>query len=287
VTDVISQRGPEPPRSEHDVHPARRATDRSAVNNAEALDVVASTTTSRMWIALVAMAIVVAGGLVWAFVGTVSQQVQASGVLSPAGDTYTVVAGDAGSVSLAVQPGMTVAAGTKVASVAPFVTPDSAPLQPVIVKTPVAGRIQDVLVQNGAGVQPTDPLVVVVPTPDPTPDTDVVTYLSANDAAQFRVGAQVEVTLVNPATREPTDMAAIVSAVAVAPSTPEAVVATLGSQKLANAVLDRGNGTGYRVDVTLQGVDQLPPNERPIGGQIVTISNTYARPHPINLLFGS
>jgi hypothetical protein len=279
VTDVISERPAPAPKPQ-----GRRRADQGTANSAEALDVVATTTNTRGWIALVTMALVVALGVGWAFVGTIPQQIQSQGVLSSRSETFTVVAGYSGAVTVNVSSGQNLAAGATVATVLPFGAP--AGTKPTPVKLAVAAQVQDVLVRQGQGVQPSDTIMVVVPSDDNAVDDKVVTYLSADDAANFKVGSTVQVELIDPATSAPAATDATVTAVAQAPSTDEAIIATLKSEQLAKSVLDKGNGAGYRVDLQLNGVAELPSDERPVPGQIVTITNTYARPHPVELLFG-
>jgi hypothetical protein len=279
VTDVISERPAPAPKPQE-----RRAADQGTANSAEALDVVATTTNTRGWIALVTMALVVLGGVVWAFVGTIPQQIQAQGVLSSRSAVFTVVSGYAGAVTVNVSAGQDLAAGATAATVMPFGAP--AGTKPTPVKVPVAGQVQDILVRQGQGVAPQDSILVVIPSNDTTVDDKIVTYLSADDAANFKLGATVQVELIDPATSAPAGTAATVTAVAQAPSTDQAIVATLKSEQLAKSVLDKGNGAGYRVDLQLEGVAALAADERPVPGQIVTITNTYARPHPVELLFG-
>lgn len=287
MADVITERAPgsstpAPPPGP----PARRSTDHGPASSPEALDTVAGTTTTRAWIALAAIAAVVIAALIWAFVGSIPQQIGTTGVLTDANDTYTVVAGRAGSVVVSVTPGSEVAAGAKVATVTPFGAEGDVAAG-VDVTTPNAGRVQDVLVRPGVGVEPANPLVTIVPDQSASVDDHVVTYLSASDAADFHIGRQVDVTLVNPATSAPLGMQATVVAVAEAPSTPQAIAATLRSDRLADRVLDEAGGAAYRVDLRIEGLDELDAAERPTPGQVVTISNTYARPRPIDLLFGT
>ena len=90
------------------------------------------------------------------------------------------------------------AAGATVTTVMPFGTGAGTP--PAAVKAPIAGQVQDVLVRQGGGVSPSDTVLVLVPTNGKTVDDDVVTYLSADDAANFKVGATVQVELIDPAT---------------------------------------------------------------------------------------
>jgi multidrug efflux pump subunit AcrA (membrane-fusion protein) len=251
------------------------------VNSPEALDTIAGTTTIRAWIALAAIGVVIVVVAIWAFVGTIPQEIETSGVLSAAGDTRSIPAGAEGSIDVSVQPNAMVKQGDTLATVNEYGGGS------VAVVAPVAGRVQDVLVAQGAGVEPADSVLVLVPNRDGDVDDRVVTYLSASEANDFDIGDEVRVELVNPAQRAPIGMTAKVIAVAETPSTVQAIATTLRSEDLARAALDRGDGAAYRVDLQLDGVAELPDDQRPVPGQIVSISNTYARPHPIELLFGN
>jgi multidrug efflux pump subunit AcrA (membrane-fusion protein) len=258
--------------------------DTTAADSPEVLDQTARVTTTPAWLALGAVTGLVVAFSVWLFAGTLPQQLSATAVVNQPDGSYDVIAGVAGSVDVTVAAGDVVQAGQVVARVAPYAEPGAgAPARPVT--TPVAGRVLEVDVDRGAGVTPADRIVMLDTGYNRSP-RQVITYLPATDAARFRPGSAVTVTVSNLATSAIRDLPATVSSVAEVPSDFAAMTVSLHSAGLARQLLDAAGGIAYRVELALSGLESLGPLDQPADGQVVTLTNTYAEPHPIDLLLG-
>jgi hypothetical protein len=111
-----------------------------------------------------------------------------------------------------------------------------------------------------------------------------VTYLPAVEAARYRPGSTVTVTADNLATGNDRTLVATVSSVASSPSDVGAMAVALQSDSLARRLLDEAGGAAYRVQLAVRtGGDRA---SAPDDGQVVTITNTYAEPRPVDLLLG-
>jgi multidrug resistance efflux pump len=266
---------------------ASRQRQRSVASSPEALDVVVRTTTTGGWIALIAVCVAVVTGLVWAFVARVPQQTSGSAVVHQQGASVDVVAGSPGSVVVTVAPGQPVTAGQEVARLTPFDDAGAA-AEPAVrsIRAPMAGTVRDVLVRDGLGVVAAD--VVAVVTPERSlAERHAVMFMTAEEADLYRPGQPVSLTVTNLGTQSTRTIAATVSAVGNVPSDIRAVEATLSDDGLARSWFDRTAGVPYRVDLEIEDLSTFEPLDRPAQGQIVEVTNTYAEPHPIELLFGS
>jgi multidrug efflux pump subunit AcrA (membrane-fusion protein) len=248
----------------------------------EQLDETVATTVTRGWIALVAAALVVALAIVWSFVAEIPEDTKATAVVAPPGDNREVLAGAEGSVTVTVQAGDVVTAGQPVAELTAF-GPNPPP--PVPVNAPVAGVVREIFARNGAGVTAKDPVVSITPSTTTT-TTSLVAYLPASQTAFFVRGATVSVTLTNLATDTTRVVPAQVTAIASVPSTETSINATLQSPTLTSQIMQNAGGLPYRINFTLQDVDTLPATDQPVPGMVAEVNYTYARRHPIDILFG-
>jgi biotin carboxyl carrier protein len=261
---------------------------RSAASSPEALDAVVRTTTTGGWIALIAVCTAVVAGLVWAFVARVPQQISGSAVVHQQGASFDVVAGSPGSVVVTVAPGQPVGAGQEVARLTPFGDAGAGATAPGFrsIRAPMAGTVRDVLVRDGLGVVAEDVVLVVTPERSLAARRAVM-FMSAEEADLYRLGQPVSLTVTNLGTQSNRTINATVSAVGNVPSDIRALEATLSDDGLARSWFDRTAGVPYRVDLEIEDLSSLEPLDRPAQGQIVKVTNTYAEPHPIELLFGS
>ncbi|MQA74995.1 MAG: HlyD family efflux transporter periplasmic adaptor subunit [Solirubrobacterales bacterium] len=269
--------------------PAHPASDSLAAvpRTAEALDDTVETTTTRAWIALAAIAVLVAAGLAWSLVARLPQQTVATAVVDQRGETYDVVARAAGSVRVTVAPGTRVARGQELGRLTPFPGDTSgAPRAPRPVVAPVAGTVGEILVGDGAGVSAGELLTTITPGSADGRVRSVVTYVPASEAALYTPGDTVSVAVSNLAAGATRVVDATVSSVSEVPSRLEAMRATLRVDDLATKLLEDADGAAYRIELRLRELDALPARDRPVQGQLVEVTNTYDDPHPIELLLG-
>lgn len=252
------------------------AADLSTVpDSPEQLDQAVCTTTVRGWIALALAGFAVAAALVWSLLATVPRQVTATAVVSDPNSIRTVVAGAAGSVSVEVAAGDRVHAGQEIARIAAF----GGGSRPV--DAPIGGRVRDVLVNQGQGVEPVDP-VLSVGRVKPPAHPRLLTFLPESEAVLYREGAEVSAQLEDPAGGGTTTVPARVSYVADVPSPPKAIAVALHSATLARQLRGAAGEAAYRVVLRIEGGLGGAVAE----GQVARVTNTYDRQHPIDLLFG-
>jgi biotin carboxyl carrier protein len=244
-------------------------------NNPEQLDQVVRTTTVRGWIALGLAVFAVVVVVVWAFVATIPRQVEATAVVSDPDSVHSVIAGANGAATVSVAPGDQVKQGQEVARVAAFGGGSEA------IDAPVGGRVRDVLVNQGQGVEPTDQLLTIGGAKPPE-HPRLVTFLPESEAVLYRGGAEVSVQLEDPATVGTTDVPARISYVADVPSPFKAVAVALHSVGLAAQLHGDADEPVYRVVMKIEGGLE----GQTVEGQVAKVTNTYDRQHPIDLLFG-
>jgi hypothetical protein len=250
--------------------------------NPESLDEIIVTTKTHSWWALWAIAAAVLAAIIWSFVAQLPQQVSAVGVVSAFDYISDLTAPTSGTVTTAatsVQEGGRVAKGQTLA----YITPYNGGAQ-VPVASPVDGTIHTVLVSDGEGVVAGMLIGQVVTQPVPAEGIHVVTYLPASAALVFDVGQVVDVLYTNIASSESETTTATVTSVADVPTSLEAMTVSAGSEAIASQWLQEAGGTPYRVSLTMtEWPESIPP---PAPGAVLTVVNTYADPHPIELLFG-
>ncbi len=114
----------------------------------------------------------------------------------------------------------------------------------------------------------------------------MVTYLPPTQAELFTAGDDVVAIINDLPTSRQFSIPAKVSSVAVTPSNQAAVATETGSQNFAAQLVQQGGGVIYRVALTLSATGGADTDTDVQAGEIVQIVNTYAQPHPIELLFG-
>jgi HlyD family secretion protein len=248
----------------------------------EALDGVIVTTTPRLWWALAAIvgALVLAG--MWAFLARIPQQVTATGIVSMLSYGVDVPAPASGVVTHDVVLGTEVTKGETIGQITSL---DGGSV--VAVHAPATGILASVNVSNGEGVTAGGPLGRIVTKPDATRGVAIVTYVSAADAITFNPGATVSISAQNLSSTSVLDRDAVVSTVSTVPATPVTLTLEAGSGSLAEQWKTSSGGVAYRVGVTFTSTQTIPDDEALQPGEVVMITNTYAEPHPIDLLFGS
>lgn len=242
------------------------------------LDGVIRTTKPRTWWALAAITVAVVILLIWSIVATVPQQVSSTGVISAIDATRTVPAPVEGSVEYSVEIGDEVSKGDLLATVAAFDGGDQE------LTSPITGTVQDRLVPSGAGVSPGDGIVRVLQPASARSNTVALTYLPAEDAIRFDPEQSVQVFITDISSGRQSEVSGTVQSVSVIPSSPDAMTVEVGSRDLADQFTTEANGLPYRIAIELP--ESTPDQKNVEPGEVVRIVNTYADPHPIELIFG-
>lgn len=248
----------------------------------EALDQAITTTTPRLWWALAAVVIALSLATLWSFFARIPQQVTATGVVSMLVYGVDVPAPASGSISHDVSLGTEVTSGDQLGQITPL---DSG--SPVEVRAPASGTLTSVDVNNGEAVSEGARLGRIVTRPDPAQGVSIVTYVSAADAITFDPGATVSIRAQNLSTASVLAADAVVVSVSSVPASPDTLGLEAGTEALAQEWKDTSGGVAYRVGLRFTSTAQLSVDETPQPGELITITNTYAEPHPVHLLFGS
>ncbi len=248
----------------------------------DSLDELITTTKTHAWWALWAIAAAVFFVFIWSLVATIPQQVSGVGVVSSFDYISDLSAPVAGIVDDATaEPGGAVAAGEVVATVRPFDGGDDVP-----VVSPVDGTMHSVFVNKGEGVEAGTVLAQVVANPDPSKGIRVITYLPASAALAFDVGQVVSVSFTDITSGDSATTTATVQQVADVPSGIESMKISAGSATIAEEWMQEAGGTPYRIAVDITDWSSTGAGAPPAPGSVVSIVNTYASLHPIELLFG-
>lgn len=248
----------------------------------ESLDEVIATTKTHAWWALWAIAAAVLLAFVWSLVATIPQQVSGLGVVSSfdyVSDLTSPVDGIVNADS--VEPGGVVKQGQPIATVHPY---DGGP--GVVVTAPVDGTIHAVFINEGEGVAAGTVLGQVVQTPDPSEGIRIITYLPASAALMFDTGQVISVTFTDISSSASATTTATVESVANVPASIDSMTISAGSAAIANQWLEEAGGTPYRIAMNLTDWASTGLPDPPAPGAVVTVVNTYASLHPIELLFG-
>jgi multidrug resistance efflux pump len=155
------------------------------------LDIVPRLVRPRGVLAVVVLAAVIVGVLVWSFVGDLPRRISASGVLSPDSGISTVQSTSAGIVQkVEVSSADPVTAGQSLVTV---VDPAG---KSTTVSSPIAGQTITVSVAAGEQVDVGTPLATVVPTKDGEgPDLSAVLFVPSSSAAQLAPGMKVQMSI--------------------------------------------------------------------------------------------
>jgi biotin carboxyl carrier protein len=244
-------------------------------DNPEQLDQAVRTTTVRGWIGLGIAAFAVVVALVLSFVVTIPRQVTATAVVNNPDAVHDVVAGAAGSVIVEVASGDTVRDGEEVAQLTTFAGGTRR------IDAPVGGLVRDVVVNQGQGVEPADTILTISNAKAPA-HPRLTTFLPESEAVLYRKGAEVTVELEDPGGAGTTYVPAKVNYVADVPSPLVAMGVAMQSIDLARQLHSAAGEAAYRVELSIE--EGL--GSETIEGQVATVTNTYDRQHPIELLFG-
>ena len=245
----------------------------------DGLDEITRTTRPRGWLALAAIAVLVAAFTAWACIATVPRQVGGNGVIAVSRLVTDVIAPSAGALSWGTQVGTPVQQGQSIGVVRDFTGQTSS------IQVPSEGTLESWSTANGAGVSQGASVATVTRRPASAEDVVIALYLGPAGASAYDVGNQPLVIITDYVTGRTSTTTATVTSVAEVPSTAAEVTAMVGSPLLAQRLINETGGSPYRVLLT---ADQLSPQQLASlqGGQVVQVVLTVDNPHPISLVFG-
>lgn len=248
--------------------------------SADALDEIVSTTTIGRWIALTVVLIAFAAGLIWLFLGTLPQQTENYAVATDSSAVTALAAPTAGTVTFNVANGDQVKEGSTVAKITPFNGDDA-----VTVTAPFAGSVSDVAGANGVGVQAGAALMTVTAA---ISDLDQVTFVTfvPQEIATLYANTDTVAIRYQTAKGESEDIPGTVTLVSESPADPDSILDIVGGQDRLSLLTEGNESPLHQVTVTPQSDPDIETTQLPSVGQVVTLFNRYADPHPIDLLFG-
>jgi biotin carboxyl carrier protein len=241
---------------------------RASTHTADSLDAPVRLVPARLWTGFAALALVVAGAVLWSVLATLPQHVSASGVILHGASAITVRATTAGSLaSVVVTPGTTVQRGQPLATF-------RAGKRQLLVGSPVDGTVVGVPATPGQALLPGAPLVAIDPATASA--RAILLVRSPREASRLAAGQTVELAGSTAGAR----LRGRVSVVAPYPSSADDVAARLGTRDVPGLASD-GKPT-WLVDVALdaRGAAALPALT-PVSASVLV---ERIRPH--RLVFG-
>ncbi|MEI6622627.1 MAG: biotin/lipoyl-containing protein [Actinomycetes bacterium] len=258
--------------------PANAANDLDEIADASSLDRVVSTTTAGSWLALVAIVAALVAAVIWSFVAVVPQQITDVGIVDARSDARQVVSPVEGVVQFTTTDGTAVNQGSPIARVTTY----EGKLVPVT--APIAGTVSGIAALDGSSVSRGTALMIVSVGPQEGIGS-AATLVSADRAALYSGNPSLLVSFTDLATGITYSVPARVTSISNTPTTlgeqPSAAVRRLFETSSASA----SDQVLYQVSLQLLNLQTVPTGSRTVGGQVLSITNTYARPHPFELLF--
>lgn len=245
-------------------------------SSAETLDQVVTTTSARLWIALVAAMALIVAGVLWAFLAVIPVQTTVTGLVNQPGMRVVVPSPVDGGVKLLATVQSPVTEGDPVAVITPF----DLSRQPVTLVSPETGIISGILVQQGSGVA-MGQSVFVTSAADNEPQVRVLALVPGSDVDTFSVGESVDVRAAATAASPAQSMPGTIMSVSDVPALLSDVEAVNGSTPLSESLMGAGSVPLYLVVIA---VERNDPTGSMRNGEIVTVVNTFDYVHPIDLI---
>ena len=216
------------------------------LSSPEQLDQLMRVTQRRGWLALMGFGALLATGVLWGVFGSVSSKLVGQGLLMRQGGLKTVVANYSGELTeFQVGVGDVIDRGEVVASL--FQPNQGAATQLRYVASPYAGRVVEIMLDQGSFVQEGTRLLNLEPLDAPL---EAIVYVSSADGKRVQADMDVEI---SPATVRPEEFGYIrgrVQSVSTFPVTREGMARVMGAPDLA-AQFSAG-GQPYEIVVRLE-----------------------------------
>ncbi|MFI1094826.1 HlyD family efflux transporter periplasmic adaptor subunit [Streptomyces sp. NPDC020917] len=206
----------------------------------------------RAWLVLSVAAVILAGGLVWSYNGSLARSVDVPGLLTHPQGVSKVESPQSGMVSnVYVDTGAVVTKGAPVLS---LVEPQG---ETQIIRAPFSGRAIALLVANGQYVQAGATFMTVERTDAKNDRLVAVLFASATKAGQLKPGDKVDMDVSSAPSQAFGLMRGKITSIDPFPQTEQQVLDFLGgNQLMANQLLNKGGPV--RIFVDLQPDSKLP-----------------------------
>lgn len=199
----------------------------------------------RAWLVLSVAAVILAGGLVWAYQGRLARSVDVPGILTHPQGVSKVESPQSGMVS-----NVFVDTGTVVTKGAPVLSLVDAQGATQIIRAPFSGRAIALLVGNGQYVNAGATFMTVERTDTKNDRLVAVLFASATKAGQLRIGDKVDMDVSSAPSQAFGLMRGKITAMDAFPQTEQQVLDFLGgNQLLANQLLNKGGPVRITVDL--------------------------------------
>lgn len=247
---------------------------------ASSADSAVQSTNPRVWIALVALIVAMVLVGIWSFTSRVPQQIRTEGVISASEALVEVVAEAEGTIDYLTPIGDPVQAGEVLAVI-------RSPQGDRDVLAPEDGELQQRDLIEGSAVS-VGQRVARLEKSNGATDFTAVVYLSLDEKGLVREGTPTVVSI-------PTSSGKVINveteltSVSRSPSTVEAIAVDSGSISVAESVIAEMGGFSFRAAAPVD-VSEADLGSGAFGtigpGTLVQFVITYAKPRPIDLLFG-
>jgi multidrug efflux pump subunit AcrA (membrane-fusion protein) len=254
----------------------------------ERLDTLMQVTPFRAWLALLAVAGLIAALVFWGFTGSIPVTVQGEGILLRGGSIDTLATSVSGQVlDIYIEAGDVVAEGDVVARISraeeEVITPLTSPLD---------GRILEVRVSEGSFVQVGTTLASLEPVDAPL---EAILYVSPTEGKNIEPGMSVQL---SPSTVQPEEhgfLLGTVTSIGKFPATTQGMLRVLGSEDLVRRLSTGGNPIEVHVrlrenDANPSGYEWSSPQGPGIemqSGTITTGKILLKEIRPISMVFVS
>lgn len=214
------------------------------MNTPDQLDTMLTVTGSRSWLGLVAIGLLVTVFIIWAFTGTITDEVTGQGILLRPGGVSRDVSPVEGQVeSIEISPGETIKEGQ---AVAVLNHPDYGEYT---VKSSDSGRVLEVYMRLGELLKTGNILFSLEISNGGTEAPEAILFVPAEEGRQVKQGMEVKLASAGFSPEEYGYMLGRVNEVADYPSTFEGVLSVVGHEELANRMM--ADGLPVRIQVEL------------------------------------
>lgn len=251
----------------------------------EQLDHLMQITSPRGWLALGALACVVATALVWSIAGSIPAEASGQGVLLRPPGIYQIQAAGAGTITdLHVRAGDTVRAGQAIAT---LTAPGGTETE---ITSRRDGLVLAVLVEQYLFVHPGTTVVTVEP---PTESMQAIVYVSAAQASGVSRGMTAHVSPQAVSAERYGFVLGTVASVSPYPASPEQIRRTVANEAIARTFADGDPVVEIRVDLirdpaTPSGFKwsaSRGPSVQLASGMLCSVDIILSEQRPINLVF--
>ena len=304
-----------------------RKTSLERLSSPEQLDRLLTVTSPRSWLALCAMGLLIAAALIWSIFGSLSTKVNAQGILMKSGGIHQIVSTSGGQITdVRVRANEMVSKGQAIARVAQpelieqldgalsqLAALQQAGAEPIRIAelkkniellrnkletssrvvSPYSGRVLEVKVAAGDYVTPGKPIISLEPAGAQIKDLEAIFYVAAEQSKEITPGMDVSIAPTSVNKQEYGLLLGRVTSVAEYPSTPQAMLKTLGNEDLVQKLGWTGTPVEIVVDIvpddkTPSGYKWTTPNGPPLkleSGTLAQGSITVKTQRPLALLF--